>query len=195
MNPLLWAVVSMLLGLSFVMLEVFIPSYGILGFLAFSSLATSVVMAFLHSPLTGATFLGIMMVALPAIVVLALNIFPHTPIGKRLLLKAPDPEDVLPQDEHFQLLKGLIGKVGKARSMMLPSGAIVVDGRTVDAVSDGMAVSAGQMVKVIDVRGNRIVIRPIDEQELLANFPATTSDDLSRSADSLGLEPLDNPLG
>ena len=51
---------------------------------------------------------------------------------------------------------------------MLPSGAVAFEELTVDAVSEGMAIEAGQKVRVVDVRGNRVVVRPLlpDEDEV-----------------------------
>ena len=84
-----------------------------------------------------------------------------------------------------------------AKSLMLPSGSVLINGRTVDAVSEGMPIEPGQAIRVIQVRGNQVVVRPSDERpdEPNAVRPTSPSDDiLSRPADTLGIEPLDDPL-
>ena len=71
---------------------------------------------------------------------------------------------------------------------MLPSGAVEIDGQTIDALSEGVPIESGQRVRVIEVRGMRVVVRPADDE------PPTTDDVLSQPIDSLGLEPFDDPL-
>ena len=78
---------------------------------------------------------------------------------------------------------------------MLPSGAIIIAGRTYDAVSEGMSIDQGKNVKVIDVRTNRIVVRPTDSQPSQHVADDGDSEDmLSRPIDSLGLDSLNDPL-
>jgi membrane protein implicated in regulation of membrane protease activity len=114
-------------------------------------------------------------------------------MGRRILLRAPSEEDVLPEDDRRRSLRELIGKVGTAETMMLPSGAVKVEGRTVNAMSQGMAIETGQTVRVIEVQGNTIVVRPLDEGE--SPREATAEEDmLAQPLDKLGLDPLDDPL-
>jgi membrane-bound ClpP family serine protease len=76
---------------------------------------------------------------------------------------APTSEDVLPDDSEKEFLRSLIGQTGRAKSKMLLSGVITIDGRTIDAVSESMPVEVGQAVRVIQVRGHGVVVRPVDE--------------------------------
>ncbi|NLX94799.1 MAG: hypothetical protein GXY83_01350 [Rhodopirellula sp.] len=181
-----WAVLLLLLGLGMVVLEVFIPSGGILGFLAFCSLVGSVITGFMAGPVTGLAVLGTTIVGMPMIVILALQYWPHTPIGRRVLLTTPDSDDVLPDSPKRRHLKALIGRVGRAKSKMLPSGVITVDGRTIDAVSDGPPIEPGQKVRIAEVQGNRVLVHSIDE----ATPSQTDADPLARPIDSIGGDPF-----
>ncbi len=52
-------------------------------------------------------------------------------------------------------------------------------------------------MRVIDVRGTMVVVRPVDENaaDEIARRQARPDDDiLSRPIDSLGLDPFDDPL-
>ena len=100
-------------------------------------------------------------------------------MGRRVLLIAPTSEDVLPTIPRKDYLKGLVGRIGRAKSKMLLSGVITIDGRTVDAVSESMPIEVGQAVRVVQVRGHGVVVRPIDEAEA-AEPPA---DPLQRTFD------------
>jgi membrane-bound ClpP family serine protease len=195
---LTWAIVLLLGGLALFILEAFVPSAGALGTLAVIAVLAGVGLAYYSGPLEGTVLLLTAVVATPFCIYLALKWWPNTPLGRRVLLKAPDSEEVLPDNQHFRSLRELVGKVGKAKSLMLPSGAIVIDGRVIDAVSEGMAIEAGQSVKVVEVRANRVVVRPLtpDEEQQLARQQREPHEDdlLSRPIDTLGLDPFDDAV-
>jgi hypothetical protein len=129
-------------------------------------------------------------VAVPSALVLAFRYWPKTPMGRRLLLDLPSGEQMRPDSPQRQKLRQLVGKHGVAKSVMMPSGAVLIDGATIDAMSEGIPIEAGQRIKVIEVRGTRVLVRPVDESE-----PQTASDDvLSQPIESLGLDSLEDPL-
>lgn len=186
MDPWIWAVLLLVLGTGLAVMEVFFPSAGILGFLSALALAAAVVMGFYQSPLAGALTLVGVIVGLPIVIVLAFKYWPKTAMGRRLLLGVPKSEDVLPENPDKEWLQSLVGRTGRAKSKLLLSGVITIDGRTVDAVSESMPVEVGQTVEVIQVRGRRAVVRPVAENEPSAPPPA---DPLQRSYD----DPFDLP--
>jgi membrane-bound ClpP family serine protease len=190
MDLLGWAAILLVVGLSLAMLEIFVPSGGVLGFLSVTSIIAALFVAFRHGPWSGLGFLGLALFAVPSGLVVALQLWPKTPMGKRILLPLPRSEDVLPNDDRRRDLKMLVGRIGRAKSLMLPSGAVEIDGKTVDALSEGMAIEAGQWVKVIEVRGTRVVVRPTDRR----NEIASRDEQLNRPIDELGLDPFDEPL-
>ncbi len=54
----------------------------------------------------------------------------------------------------------LLGKEGVTVSELRPAGIALIDGRRVDVVTDGDFVDAQQSIKVVEARGNRVVVRP-----------------------------------
>lgn len=186
-----WAILLLVLGLALVVLEVFFPSGGVLGFLAACAIIASVVVGFRHNAGTGFGILAVAVFGLPAVVAVALHYWPETAMGRKFLLMVPRSADVLPDSPKKRRLKTLIGQVGRAKSKMLPSGVITVGGQTIDAVSEGMAVDPGQMVRIIEVRGNRVVVRPVDEEMPLA----TDENPLARPVDSVADDPFDETAG
>jgi membrane-bound serine protease (ClpP class) len=168
MDPWVWAVLLFVLGTGLAVLEVFFPSAGILGFLSFSAIVGSVVMGFQQGTTAGILCVVAAVGGLPAVLILAFRYWPHTPMGRRMILAAPTSEEVLPEAAETERLKGLIGRTGRAKSKMLLSGVVAIDGRTVDAVSESMPIEVGQAVRVVQVRANRVVVRPIDEESLTA---------------------------
>ena len=165
MDPLAWSALLLLLGLLLLPLEVYVPSGGILGILSVAALLAGILLAFYHSgPETGLLFLAFTAVAVPTALALAFRWWPKTPMGRRLLPDLPSSEEVLPDSPQRRTLRQLVGKYGIAKSVMLPSGAVEIDGQTFDALSEGMPIEAGQRVRVIEVRGNRVVVRPIEDR-------------------------------
>lgn len=193
MDPLAWAAILLLVGLALAMLEVFVPSGGVVGFLSVVSLIAAIVLAFRQGPWYGLGFLGTAVLAIPVVLATALHWWPHTPMGRRILLEAPTGDEMLPDSDERRSLRSLVGKVGQAKSLMLPSGAISIEGRLIDAVSEGMAIEAGQWVRVVAVRGTRVVVRP-SETGPADTAAADPDDPLSRPIDTLGLNPFEDPL-
>ncbi|MFH1264777.1 MAG: NfeD family protein [Planctomycetota bacterium] len=187
-----WAVMLLLLGLTLVVMEVFIPSGGVLGFLAVSSVVAAVVVGFMDGrPWVGFTILASAVFGMPVALVLALKWWPSTPFGRRMLLGPPTDGEVLPGGPRQRSLKELVDRVGVAKSEMLPSGAVLIGGRTITALSEGMPIRAGQRVRVIEVHGSRVVVRPVDEE--LPSLSDSDSDPLSRPIDTVGIDPFEDP--
>jgi membrane-bound ClpP family serine protease len=195
MESLVWPVTLLLVGIGLVCLEIFVPSAGLLGVLAAVAVVSSIVLAFMHSMTAGTLFLLGATIAVPVVVALAIKSWPHTPIGKMILIKRPEHEDeVLPDTEEYHRRDRLVGKRGVAKTELLPSGDVVIEGRVYDAVSNGVVISAGQAVLVIDVNTQRLVVRPLSEAEVSHQSERTSPDILSTPIDALGIEPFDDPL-
>ena len=185
MEPWVWAILLLIVGIAFAVMEVFFTSAGILLFLSIAAVVAAVVMGFNQGPVTGSFILLGAIAGIPATIIMAFKYLPKTPMGLRLLLKAPKSEDVLPEDPEKERLKGLLGRTGRAKSPMLLSGVVTIDGHTVEAVSESMPIEVGQTVRVVKVEGLRVVVRPIDEDAPL--LPPV--DPLKRSYD----DPFDLP--
>lgn len=139
-----------------IVVEMFVPSAGILGVVAASFLIAGVIVAFFKSLFFGLSILTATSLAMPVLFWLLVKIWPLTPIGKAILMN--DTIEVLPESRTDTL----VGQVGVAKTKMLPSGTIVLDGKQHDAVSEGFAISPGDVVKVISARGNRVYVEPYD---------------------------------
>jgi membrane-bound serine protease (ClpP class) len=184
-----WSILLMITGVALVVMEVFIPSGGILGFLAVCAIIAGVVTGFMQGPGTGFAVLATAIFGIPAAVILALKWWPQTPIGRRVLLGSRGRDEVIPDDPKRRSLKEFQGRIGRAQSKMLPSGVIVIDGRKVDAVSEGMPIEPGQKVRVLHVRGRSVVVRPVPEDT--PERPA--EDPLSRPVDTVVPDPFEEP--
>jgi membrane-bound ClpP family serine protease len=191
-----WAFLLLAIGLLAVVLELFVPSAGVLGITAGILIVIAVVLGFMESVSSGVILLTVAIVTIPGMLALMVKIWPYTPLGKRILLKDLKPEDVLPNyTENKEQKERLEGQLGIAQTKMLPSGIVMVDGEKFDAVSEGFAVEAGDSVRVISVRGNHVYVEPYrGEVDTPDELPPRDLDILSRPIEELGIDPLDNPL-
>ena len=192
-----WALILLLAGLCAVALELFVPSAGIIGIIAATLIMSGIVVGFMDGLTTGALMLLIAVVALPVLLTMMFKVWPHTPLGKRILLKDLKSEDVLPKKSHYKKRNdSLVGKIGIARTKMLPSGIVVIDGEKFDAISEGFAIDQGDTVKIVDVREHRIYVQPYEgDVSDAANLPVRDGDILSTPIEELGIDSIDDPLG
>jgi membrane-bound ClpP family serine protease len=187
-----WAILLLLVGLALAVLEVFVPSGGIIAILSAVALIAALVMAFQESattgPMIGFVFAAVTVFAVPTLIALAFKIWPKTSMGKAFLGELPTDADVLPDDPR----RALLGRVGVARTKMLPSGAVEIDGQMIDAVTQGQAIEPGTYVVVAEVRANRVVVRPAGKDQRPGH--QNPNDLLARPIDEFGIESLEDPL-
>jgi membrane-bound ClpP family serine protease len=188
MQPLIWPALLLLLGIFFIFLELFIPSGGLLGVLAGASVLASIYVGFTGGMWFGMAALLMSLVAVPIFLAIVIHFWPRTPIGRLIFLRRPDDDEILPDEDHQR--QSLVGKFGVAKSKMLPS----VDGRTYDAVSRGNPIEVGDTIRVVSVKGNRIVVASADPQQAARAAETSANDVLEQPIDSLGLESFDEPL-
>jgi len=185
---LLWAIVLLALGFMLLVMEIFFPSAGILAFLSAASLVGSIIFAYMQGTVSCIVIVCFIIAGIPTLVVMAFKYWPKTSIGRKIMLDTPK-NGVLPEDPEKEFLKSLIGRVGKTKCKMLPSGIIAIDGRKIDAVSEGMPIEVNQEVRVLQVRGKRVVVRPLDEDVPSPN----AANPLRRPIEELIDDPFDNP--
>ena len=187
-EPWVWAVMLIVVAMGLAVLELFVPSGGVLAFLSIASIIASLILAFKSGPVVGLVFLVGVIIGMPTCFALAVKWWPHTPIGRRILLRTND-EDARPNDEFHRGLKDLIGRTGEARSKMLPSGAVLIDGRTIDAYTEGVPIEPGQRIIVLDVHGTNVLVRPLEDDEIP---PSEEESGLSQPIDSIAPDPFND---
>jgi|688.fasta_scaffold216644_1 membrane-bound ClpP family serine protease len=160
MSPLVWSLLLVVVGLALVLLEVFVPSGGVLGLLAVLALGAGVVTAFVEQgAMVGMGVLAGTLLAVPAVLMLAFRWFPSTPIGRRVLPPPPSADDVLPDLSLRQRLRSLVGRRGRAASELVPWGSVEIDGDSFEAMSEGGPIAPDAPVEVVAVQSRALVVR------------------------------------
>jgi membrane-bound ClpP family serine protease len=183
MSTLAWPLLLLAFGLLLLIAELFIPSGGLIGFLALCCLGLSLWRAFQESPDLGLKFLLADCLLLPVAMALAIHFWPRTPLAKRVFLARPSPEEI--EGSHSsQRLDHLVGELGRALTPLRPSGMVDFDGRRLDGLSEGELIPSGALIRAVRVRGGQLIVRmapdpPLEEQLAgpdrtepnLTNFP------------------------
>jgi membrane-bound ClpP family serine protease len=173
MTATLWVALLLVIGLAVMMLEVFIPSGGILGFVSVAALLAAVGTAFLQiGVVAGMTVLAITVLAVPTVLSLAFRWFPETSLGRRVLPPPPDPIDVLPDATRRRQLREFVGRGGRAVDELLPWGAVEIGDAIVEAMSESGPIPPGTGIEVVGVQGMALVVRRVDDDASAAEYPS-----------------------
>lgn len=164
MDPSHLAILLLILGLALLVAEFFVPSGGMITVMAVVSIVSSVWFAWkawgTSSPGLWWGFLVVLVISLPTTLGGMLFLLSNTRLGNRVLLKAPDLEEVTPHQREQQRLQQLIGKTGRALTLLNPGGLVLVDGERIHSETPGMMLEADAPIEVIAVKGTRVVVRP-----------------------------------
>lgn len=158
------AVVLVLVGLGFILAEVFFPSLGLFGLLAAACIVTADVLAFRSGPGWGWLFVGVEIVLVPWFITAALRHLPQTRLGKRMMLQGPPTGAGPVVQDH----KHLVGIAGHAESDLRPGGMARLGNTRHAVVALGGLIDAGTPVVVTAVEGNEIRVRAAGTKETLS---------------------------
>ncbi len=156
------AILLLGLGLALIIAEVLFPSFGILSLLATAAIIGAVAVAFTVSTETGLNFLIATAVLVPTVIVGGLRLFPKSPMGKHMVVRGLSFESRAATDERDL---ALVGVEGALEADCHPTGVARLGGRRVDVVSRGEPIEAGETVRVIEVKGNRVVVARVESPE------------------------------
>lgn len=177
----------------FLVAEFLLPSGGILGAFAFALLTAAIVIAFTHSIAVGITVTVIVLVTGPLLLMGLVRAWPHTPIGRRMLNRRPgETAQTIPRrtTSRGTPIDSLVGRIGIAKTNLLPSGLVVIDGEKVDAVSIGMPIDAGTEVIATHIELGRLHVREATDQDHPRSEPPPPQSppSLEGSLESLDIE-------
>ena len=155
----------LILGLALIVAEICIPSGGLITIFSVCCFLASGWFAWqawwTTAPTMWWSYVAGVVILVPVTLSLALYILPRTTIGKRILLEAPSLDEVTPYQREQQRLAELIGKTGKTLTLLNPGGLVLVEGERMHAETRGLLLDPGESVKVVAVKGNRIVVQPV----------------------------------
>ena len=157
-------------GLALVVAEVFIPSGGMIMIAALACLGVSVwcaVRAWWQTEqfIWWWSYIGALVVLLPGVTIGAFYLLPRTEFGQSFLVPPQSPEELMPYAEEEEHLRQMVGKSGKTLTLLNPGGLVNVDRERMHCESEGMMIDPGETVRVLSVKGNRLVVRRVSATE------------------------------
>ena len=163
MSVMFWPSIFLAIGLLLIVLEVFVPSGGLIGFCSIACLVLCLWYAFAESFSLGAMFVLIDLIALPLTATLALSLWSRTPLGRKFFLRPPAPEeiDVSHADSH---LETVVGEVGRTITPLHPCGYVEIAGRRAEAMAEEGFLPAAVPVRALWVRSGHLVVRGLDDR-------------------------------
>jgi len=177
-----WKIILFAIGLVLLLVELFVtPGFGILGIAGLLAMMISVLLSFQtfivpSSPQQVRQFewsvgqLGIAALIVVLGVLLISRYLHRTPYLGRIVLASPPPSTAptavtrgisappAPKDEA-ERARQLIGRRGKAVSMLRPAGRADFDGKPLDVVTEGDFIAPGEAIEICAVHGNRLIVR------------------------------------
>ena len=155
-------------SLLLVVLEIFIPSAGLLAICAGAAAIAGIVILFRHpeSPLVwGSIGIGLVLVGAPTSLALGLKVWPHTPVGKKMLMGEATEEELEAKKqaeiEARERLRAMVGAEGEVVTPLRPVGVIRVGDHRFDALAETGLIETGQRVRVTAVYDNQLKVRAI----------------------------------
>jgi len=160
MNPyVFWAIVCLSLAVVIFFFELFLPSGGMLGFIATAALVTGIVLLFNVNTLLGLIGTLVALIAVPLLVLLAMRLWPHTPIFRWLVLKNPQQTDLNAVGAGEP---GLVGAEGICLTELRPVGTCLVSGKRYDCISEDGILQTGTRIRVVSADGFQVKVRRLD---------------------------------
>jgi membrane-bound serine protease (ClpP class) len=167
---LLWGFI--LLGAAIVLgvLELFVPSGGLIAALAGVCVIGSITAFFMYDRMGGFVALSLYVILTPILLWALFKYWITSPLARNMILGGSDfainaEEDPFAaseraRQERLAELRALIGAEGTAVTPMRPIGVIKIEGRRIDAMAESGSIDAGTPIIVVDVYDNQIKVRP-----------------------------------
>ena len=144
-------------------LEIFVPSFGLLTVMALGSLAGGIVIFFNYG--AGWGYVGIInaFILIPVVWIITYKVLPNTSFGKKITLTEPDREkgDAIPDSNELETMKG---REGVVLTPLRPVGMCDFEGRRLECVAETGYVEKNSVVKVIHVEGTQLTVRLLDKK-------------------------------
>ena len=158
-KTILLPIALQLLASAVIIAEFLIPSAGLLALLSIGLFVASFIYLFSTAQNDiGYLFIAADIVLIPVLIALGMKLLAKSRITLRKTLSTKDG-----YSSQSPILQSFVGKSGKALTNLRPAGRALVSGKRLDVVSDGNFISKNDEVVVVQVDGNRVVVRKADD--------------------------------
>ena len=186
------AVLLFIAALVIFAIDLMIPSGGVLVGVTACFAFAAILVAFRHSTNTGGWMLIATMGALPLMMWGFLELWPRTPLGRRMT-SPPEPAGAFIWSDAGKSkdVHSLVGAEGIALGEMIPSGLVEINGQAYEAFSESGPIDAGKPVRVVRLDVGRLVVSAIRVSQPKAE-PKSSGTGLDRPISDFNLDSLDS---
>lgn len=159
MSELLIILLLILAGVVLLVIELFLPTHGVIGVLGVLAILIGIGRTFMLNQWAGVGLAVACAAAVPFVWAGVIKVYPHTPIGRKMLL---GPVINVPHAPPVR-----IGQIGVALSELRPMGVCEFDGQRVEAVTEIGMLKPMTPVIVTAIHDNRPTVRAIETERTL----------------------------
>ena len=154
----LYHIAVFLAGVLMIIVEILLPTVGLLAGLGVAAMLYSIVLA-LGGDISALAALGIALAISVVLFLLIVSRLPSSKLWNKIVLQksARSEEGYVSAMEQSEL----VGKSGEVLTELRPSGTVRIDGRPVDVISEGAFIQKGKSIVVLSVNGSRVVVREV----------------------------------
>jgi len=150
-------IVCFVIGTGLVILEAFIPGFGVAGLVGVVLEIIAIVSAWAnHGTLFGLGATVVVLVTVGLAIWLSYRSALRGRLSKSPLILKDKEASPVPEEKT---LSSWVGRKGKVVTALKPGGTVEIDGNRLSAVSEGPFLEKGAAVRVIGVQGAQLVVR------------------------------------
>ncbi len=165
MEPLLlWGFGLLAAAVLIFVIELFLPSGGILGIVAAVAAIAGCIAFWRVGTWWGIGSSLFVLTSAPLAFNFAIKIMPHTPMGRALILGDEEDESqkrAIDQQRETEAAKAIVGATGKAVTPLRPIGIAEIEGQKIEVLAEGGPVDAGAAVRITGVVDNQVRVRGV----------------------------------
>ena len=152
----LYHIAVFLAGVLMIIVEILLPTVGLLAGLGVAAMLYSIVLA-LGGGIGALAAPGVALVISIVLFLLIVSRLPSSKLWNKIVLQKSSrtEEGYVSATEQSKL----VGKMGDVLTELRPSGTARIDGRPVDVISEGAYIQKGKQIVVLSVNGSRVVVR------------------------------------
>ena len=90
--------------------------------------------------------------------------FPDNFWFRQVVLPSLSEEELAAQERREEMVSWdhLLGETGLTATALVPAGKVRIGHKLLDVISDGDMIEKGIPVSIVEVKGNRVVVRPVE---------------------------------
>ncbi len=148
------------IGFLLILIEIFlVPGVNIFGIVGFALIVLGIVFAYTKLDLRVANF--IMVGSLILSIVLVRVVLKSKAWRRLILIDKQEKTDGF--HSSTSELSNFVGKRGVSYTNLRPAGVAIIDDQKVDVVTEGGLIEIDRQIEVVEVSGNRVVVRELEE--------------------------------